>query len=292
MDENLHMQEKKSIKLSIITPVYNAAGFINNFIKALKDQEFQEWEIIFLENCSIDNTADLIRNFSSNDSRIILITEKDKGIYDAMNKGIDLSKGEWLYFMGSDDLFYDNQVLNNIFQHLQDDIDVVYGDVCWIPSNIIEKGEWTPEVFIKTNINHQRIFYRKSLFEKIEHFNINYSIAADHELNVRIFCNDKIRKQYLPITVAKYNSQGFSANKTDEKFWEDWDRIIYKNFKKYLPKKIIYLNLGIYCRYNIYQKNHIKSLRLISKIFYNTFNLGFTLLLLKQLIGFYKIKKQ
>lgn len=183
--------------------------------------------------------------------------------------------------MGSDDLFYDNLVLKNIFQNLDDKTDVVYGDVCWRPSGIIEKGEWTPEIFINTNINHQRIFYRKSLFEKIEHFNINYKIAADHELNVRIFCNDKIRKQYLSIIVAKYNSQGFSANKTDEKFWEDWDRIIYKNFKTILPRKLIFGSLGTYCRHLIEKKQFFKALKITAKVFINTLSFGFILLMIK-----------
>ena len=269
------------IKLSIITPVYNASGFINNFISALLEQEFKEWEIIFLDNFSTDNSADLINRYSSIDSRITLHCEKDNGIYDAMNKGIDLAKGDWLYFMGSDDLFYDNQVLKNLFQHSLDNIDVVYGDVCWMPSGVIEKGEWTPNIFINRNINHQRIFYRKTLFEKIGNYNIQYKIAADHELNVRIFCDEKIRKQYLQIIVAKYNSEGCSARKTDEKFWQDWDQIIYRNFKDLLPRKMIFGSLGIYCRFLIDKKNYIKALKIIAKVFFNTMSFGFIWLMIK-----------
>ena len=272
------------IKLSIITPVFNAAGFINNFIKTLKEQKFQEWEIIFLENCSIDNTADLIRSFSSNDSRIILITEKDKGIYDAMNKGIGLAKGEWLYFMGSDDFFYDEMVLSKISKYLNPSSDIVYGDSLWVPEMIEEVGEWSHTNILYQSINHQRIFYKRNLFSNEIKYNINYKVAADHALNIRLFCDKNIVKNYFPILIAKYYSGGYSRNKIDESFWDDWDLTFYNHFKGILPKKIIFSSLGIYCRYLIDKKKYNKFFRILIKIFLNTFSIGVSLLILKYMV--------
>ena len=268
------------VLVSIIIPTYNSIAYIPKAIDSILAQNFKNFEILIVDNLSADGTLDCIEKYKLNDDRIKLHTEKDDGIYDAMNKGIALAKGEWLYFMGSDDTLFDADVLVKVAEYLTLENDIVYGDSIWKPGGIKETGEWNYETFIEANINHQRIFYRKTVFEKYGLFNTKYKIAADHETNIRFFCNEQIRKKYIPVTVCNFYSGGFSANKIDEVFWADWDEIFLKNFKPYLPKKILYGSMGTYIRYLADKKKYSKALATLGKHFYHTRSLGFVKLML------------
>jgi glycosyltransferase involved in cell wall biosynthesis len=127
----------ETIKVSIITPVYNAGIYIEGFLQSLQNQTYKNWEVLFLNNYSKDDTAKIIKKYAIRDPRIKLITDADNGIYDAMNKGVLAANGDWLCFQGADDCFYDNTVLEIIFKESYlDDADIVYGDVCWVPLRI------------------------------------------------------------------------------------------------------------------------------------------------------------
>ncbi len=261
--------------ISIIVPLYNSEIFVKSFLNKLLLQSFRNYELILVDGKSTDNTLKILKEYKSNFKNINIFSESDKGIYDAMNKGISNAKGEWLYFMGADDSFVNENVLQNVSPFLNAESDIVYGDSVWMPENIKEEGEWTYPVFINRNINHQRIFYRKELFQQYGGLNLKYKIASDHELNIRFFCNEAIRKKYIPITITEYYSGGFSAHKIDKIFWDDWKKIVYKNFKSHLPKKVIYSSLGFYCRYCIYQKKYAKAFKNILAVFIHTKRLGF-----------------
>jgi glycosyltransferase involved in cell wall biosynthesis len=265
-------------------PVYNAEKFIIRALETIAAQTFQEYELLLLDAVSTDTTMYFVQKKMATDHRIRMVSKKDNGIYNAMNEGIRLAKGEWVYFMGADDGLYDENVLGNIVQYLTSENDIVYGNSIWMPENIKEEGEWTANVFIKANINHQRIFYKRILFEEFGAFNTRYKVAADHELNIRLFCNSQIKKQYVSVTVANYHSCGFSAQKTDEAFYEDWDKIVLKNFRPYLPKKIIYGTQGTYIRYLFDKKENYKALRLLLRHFMRIRSLGFVKLMLQYLL--------
>jgi glycosyltransferase involved in cell wall biosynthesis len=268
------------VLISIIIPSFNSIALLPHALESILTQSFNDFEVVIMDNCSTDGTIKLIENYSAVDKRIQFYSEKDYGIYDAMNKGIKNAKGEWLFFMGSDDSFYDQDVLKEILPMLNLENEVLYGDVRWIPENKLEAGELVCEDLINMNINHQRIFYRKSVFEKYGNLNTKYEIAADHEMNIRFFCNSNIHKIYIPLTICNFHSGGFSANKTDEVFWQDWDWTILKNFKPYLPKKNIYGSLGIYIRYLVGKKKYTKVMALLCKHFFHTRSLGFVKLML------------
>jgi len=266
-------------KLSIIIPTFNSEKYIPALLKNITGQTLHDYELVIIDNVSVDNTITLIKEFTHHID-INIISEKDNGIYEAMNKGIKNATGEWLYFMGTDDIFDNENVLQSVYPFLTSENDIVYGDSIWMPKNIKEEGEWTYPVFINRNINHQRIFYKRELFRQYTGLNTKYKIASDHEMNIRLFCNDSIRKKYIPIAIARFHSGGFSSNKTDEAFWADWDKIILKNFKSHLPKKIIYGSLGAYIRYLVDKKKYTKAIALLCKHFYHTRSLGFVKLML------------
>jgi glycosyltransferase involved in cell wall biosynthesis len=266
--------------LTIVLPILNAERFVSKALTSIVAQAFKNYEVLLLDNQSTDNTLVAVKAFATGNSRFRVISEADYGVYDAMNKGIRLAKGEWIYFMGADDELYDVNVLDMAAKYFTSEYDIVYGDSIWMPENRKEEGEWKTSVFIKANINHQRVFYRKALFEKYGAFNTKYKVAADHELNIRFFCNIKINKIHVPQFVAYYHSGGFSARKMDVAFYEDWEQIVFKNFQSYLPKKTIYGSLGTYIRHLIDKKENYKALKVLLKHFTRTRSLGFVKLTL------------
>lgn len=261
--------------ISIIIPVYNAAATLSFCIESIINQTFKNVEMVIMDGLSTDGTAALVQSYAAKHSNISWRSAKDAGIYDAMNKGISVANGGWLYFMGSDDTLFDSNVLREISGYLNDDADIIYGNTLWMPDNRQEEGGWNHKQLLNMSINHQRIFYRSNLFTKSGAFNLMYKIAADYELNIRLFCDPGVKKKYINVTIARYHSGGYSANKVDEAFWDDWKNILLKNFSPYLPKKVIYNRVSWYCWYNMQQKKYGKALQLFCTIYFNVFNFSF-----------------
>lgn len=250
---------------SIIIPTYNAEATLAATLESLVAQTFNNFEVVIVDAVSTDTTLSIANTFHST-LNISLISEKDKGIYDAMNKGIKLAKGEWLYFLGSDDVLFDEHVLQNVHDNILGDELIVYGDVHWLPTNVVESGEWDYAQLLKQNINHQRVFYNKILFEKLGGFNTKYIVCADYDLNIRFFCNPNSKSKYVVTPIAKYHAFGFSADKVDEPFWDDFEQIFVTNFSSYLDKKTILGRLDWYSWYQMQQKKYGKGLQLFWKI--------------------------
>lgn len=270
------------VLLTIVMPLYNAGQYIEKALQNIAAQSFHNYELLVLDAVSTDNSIAIVQAKQLNDARITLQSEKDNGIYDAMNKGIAQAKGEWIYFMGCDDAFFDTNVLSRIATHLTTDHDLVYGDVLWVPDEIPEQGICNPEDLVNKNINHQRIFYRKRLFQQYGGYDLQYKIASDHELNIRFFCNNSIKKKHVSMMLAKYHSGGFSANKTDNIFWKNWKQIFRKNLLLHVPEKMMYEKLGWYCRYNIDTRQYGLAFILFWDVLIHTFSPGFVLLTIKQ----------
>jgi glycosyltransferase involved in cell wall biosynthesis len=270
--------------ITVIIPVYNCELQIPSLLRNLNNQRFCSFEVIFQDGCSTDMTALLIKEETVHNERFRLIQEKDCGIYDAMNKSIDHANGEWVYFMGSDDRLYDSETLNSISGSLSEGRDIVYGDVIWIPGDILEAGECGPMNIYERNINHQRIFYRKEIFKKYGRYNLKYKYASDHELNIRLFCDTSVNRIYINIPIAYYNANGFSANQCDHAFWLDWKTIFINNFNRYLPRKYMYHKLGWYCRYLIEKKKYSEALPIFLDVLSHTVSPGFICLTFKQMI--------
>src|SRR2546422_844446 len=98
---------------SIILPTFNSAAQIATALESILNQTFNDFEILVLDGCSGDNTIEIAKSYK--DTRIRIWSEKDEGIYDAMNKGIEKATGKWLYFLGSDDELYNNAILEKVF---------------------------------------------------------------------------------------------------------------------------------------------------------------------------------
>ena len=128
-------------RLSIIIPTFNSAKTLSRCLDSVISQSFTDWEVLMMDGVSNDDTIKIASSYQ--DSRIRIYSEPDKGIYDAMNKGIDKAQGEWLYFLGSDDWLYNSESFDDLFNNDVDSYDVIYGDVEGAYYDIRQNGEWT-----------------------------------------------------------------------------------------------------------------------------------------------------
>lgn len=208
--------------LTIIIPTYNSGATLEVALKSIVEQTVQDIEILILDGLSVDNTLEITERYKLKFPNINVISEKDNGIYDAMNKGILLAKGTWLYFMGSDDSLYESttieQFLNN--EKLKDN-DIVYGNVYSTRFNGSYDGLFTYSKLMNQNICHQAIFFRKSIFTIIGKFNLKYKAHADWDHNIRWFFSSKISNVYLNQIIGNYADGGYSSRHIDKVFKRD-----------------------------------------------------------------------
>lgn len=205
--------------ISIITVSYNAKESITNTIISVISQDYKQFEYIIIDGGSTDGTLDTIELYLPYLS--YFISEPDKGIYDAMNKGVAVAKGEWVIFMNAGDCFVDNEVLSTIFlSNVNKKADIIYG-------NTIAKYPWGKclikgNFFSKHDINlpfcHQSTFVRTSLMRSIP-FDLSYRIAADYNFFYTLYKLGKSFK-YIDISIALYDAIGFSTNKVLETYME------------------------------------------------------------------------
>ncbi len=224
---------------TIIIPTYNSENTLSNSIDSILKQTFTDFEILIMDGVSTDKTVEIAKSY--NDSRIIVHSEKDKGIYDAMNKGIQLAKGNWLIFLGSDDKLFDANVLSKVAKIIfANTYDVIYGDVYSTRFNGRYDGEFGEDKILKKNICHQAIFFNKSVFKKVGNFDLNYKVYADWDHNLRWMLNPKIDKKYVDIVISDYADGGFSSQNSDPIFLKEkqFNVFLYGRFSKTYRQKI------------------------------------------------------
>jgi len=227
---------------SIIIPTYNSSATLKACIDSILNQSFSDYEIVVIDNESQDETINILNAYS--DKRIKIHIGKDKGIYDAMNKGVSLASGDWLYFIGSDDVLYNKFVLKEIHQKCRyTKCKMVYGNAEFVANSKewqgkLEKkydGYFDLEKLMDKNICHQAIFYNKSLFLKMGNFNPEYIVCSDYDFNLRCFAS--YRAEYIDIMVAKFTVGNSSTILKDVKFNEDKWKNICQYYKYQLYKK-------------------------------------------------------
>ena len=206
---------------SIILPTYNSASSLQVTLDSLFMQTYTNFEIILMDGGSKDGTLAIAESY--HDARIKIYSEPDKGVYDAMNKGMQKANGDWLYFIGSDDYLYKNDVLQSIAQKLPtSNSDVFYGNVLikgdtgWAKDGEVYQGKFSFQKLLQSNICHQSMFYRRSFIEQ-QHlcYDLNYPVSADWDFNIR--CRERTHFTYVSDVVAVFNAGGISSATTPEK---------------------------------------------------------------------------
>ncbi|MDU8885471.1 glycosyltransferase [Yeosuana sp. MJ-SS3] len=209
---------------SIIIPTYNAGSTLDMALASVVNQTYRNIEILIIDGISTDSTLDIARRYQKEFPNMIITSERDKGVYDAMNKGIKLASGEWIYFMGSDDALYDNCILKKISETYNvNSLDVIYGNITSPRFGGIYDGEFTPRKIILKNICHQAIFLNKKVFDEIGNFNLKYKYHADWDHNIRWFFTDKISHKYVDLVIANYADGGLSSQNED---------LVFKKYRK------------------------------------------------------------
>ncbi|MGB2742328.1 MAG: glycosyltransferase family 2 protein [Cognaticolwellia sp.] len=204
------------MKVSIITATYNSESTIIDTIKSLESQTYMDIEYIIVDGLSTDSTIELIKERSSRVSTFII--EKDKGIYDALNKGLAAATGDIVGFLHSDDLFASDSSVSNLVAAFEPGSDAIYADLEYVSKQDLNKVVrlWRSGTFNLTKIRsgwmppHPTFYMKTSLYKKLGGFNLNYKIAADYDSLLRYLWINKIKVSYLPEVLIKMRVGGAS----------------------------------------------------------------------------------
>lgn len=200
----------KSKKITIITVVYNNVTTIANAIESVLSQTYANIEYIIIDGMSTDGTLEIINEYAPKIS--ILISEKDNGIYDAMNKGLKLATGDVIGILNSDDLYANNSILNDVMYqfNLDQNLDILYGDLVYVKhdntNNIVRtwiSKPYYPKFFENGSVPpHPSLFLSTKVYQDAGYFNLKYRLAADYEFMLRIFKNFNFKIKYLPLVLV------------------------------------------------------------------------------------------
>jgi glycosyltransferase involved in cell wall biosynthesis len=205
------------LKISIITVSFNSVKSIAHTINSVLAQTYPEIEYIIIDGSSTDGTIEIIESFSSGISTFI--SEPDKGIYDAINKGIKMATGDIIGILNSDDFFYDNSVIEKIAKSIEENnIDAIIGDVQFVDqANTSKVIRYYSSKHFKTARfrfgfmpAHSSFYVKKELFEKLGYYKTDYKIAADYELLIRFLYVNKIKYKYLEMPFVSMRMGGVS----------------------------------------------------------------------------------
>ena len=206
------------MKISIITVCFNAKDTIEDTLLSVFNQTYANIELIVVDGVSNDGTLEIINKYKSKIAHFM--SESDKGIYDAMNKGLKLATGDFIIFLNANDIFYNNEVLISVVKALNKnpEIKILFGDVKCISEDkknaqiLTYKNIQTDFSLALNNICHQVIFYHKSLFEKFGGYCLDYKICSDWDFNIKCLVQNKTAALYLQLPIAIYQQGGFSSN--------------------------------------------------------------------------------
>lgn len=243
------------MRVTLITATYNSGASIKTCLDSVVSQDYDVFEYLIIDGKSSDETLSIVEDYQKKYFYIKLISEKDEGIYDALNKGVLLATGDVIGFVHSDDLLASKTVISEIVATLKNEkLDGVYGDLEYVRkedtskvvrfwksrsfnSKLLSKG-WMPA--------HPTLFLKKEVYEKHGFFNLGYKISADYDFMLRILKDDSLKFGYLPKVITKMRVGGASngsinniINKTKEDYRAirsnqigGWFSILIKNTSK------------------------------------------------------------
>ncbi len=220
--------------ISVITVCYNSEKTIRDTIESVLNQTYSNIEYILIDGNSIDNTVDTIKlyenKFKEQNITYNWISEDDKGISDAFNKGAKLASGDYVIFLNSGDYFYEKNILKDLFQDCKEDFDIVTGKV-----KIIGKNKQMPKN-VKTSMMkgmpaHQATFISKGIYKKIK-YDLTYKIRMDYDYFLNVLRNKtNLKIKFVEKKVSFYGIDGISSNN-----YFDFHKEGFKISKKYNVK--------------------------------------------------------
>ena len=202
---------------SIVIPVLNAAEGLERSIDSVLREPAEWWEMWVMDGGSEDGTLEVLRK---HEGRLRWASERDAGVYDAMNKGIARSGAPYLYFLGAGDTLRPGVLEKVARQAPRTRAGLVYGNVFMHDRHVVWDGEWTAEKFRTRTPCQQAIFYDRRIFGWHGGFDVRFKTLADYAMNIRCFGDKRVRKVFVDEVIADYEGAGFSANYRDEAFYE------------------------------------------------------------------------
>jgi glycosyltransferase involved in cell wall biosynthesis len=202
-------------RISIITISFNSENSISETFQSVKNQSFHNYEYLLIDGGSKDGTITIAKE---QDHISKIVSESDKGIYDAFNKGINNANGDIIGFLNSDDTFYDENSLQHIADAFEKDTDCVFGDLIYTDKNENIKRVWKGSTFKKGAFlkgwmpAHPTFYCRRSVYEKLGLYDDSFKIAGDFELMLRFLEKHNIRSKYIPHTLVNMKVGGVSNN--------------------------------------------------------------------------------
>jgi len=208
------------MKVSIICVCFNAQNTIEDSIITVINQTYKNIEYIVIDGASTDTTLEIIDKYK--DKINYFVSAPDSGIFNAMNKGIKVARGDILYFLNSNDYIFDEKVIEDVVSFFdKNKSDIVFGDMSFIENNNIEKErriytDVDKLFFLNECVCHQGIFYKRTVFDKCGLYNENLKLASDYDLNVKAIIRYNLKTKHINRIIAKFTLGG-QSNSEDEK---------------------------------------------------------------------------
>jgi len=208
------------MKISIITVAYNSSKTISKTIESVLAQTYSNIEFIVVDGASLDSTMNIVKDYELNfEGRLKWISEADKGLYDAMNKGVKIATGNLIGILNSDDTFNSNTVIEEIVNfHKVNNVEASVGDIIQRNENgkivrFYSSKHWIPEkIKIGFMPPHTSIFLKRELFDIYGFYNLGFKIGADYEFVTRLFFKNNINWKYSGITTTSMLIGGVSSS--------------------------------------------------------------------------------
>ena len=226
------------MKISIITATYNSEAHIADCVKSVNSQTYDDIEHIIIDGASKDNTLEIVKNIPN---RVVkIVSEPDRGIYDAMNKGINLATGDVIGILNSDDFFTSNDVIETVVNAFNNnDIEALYGDVHFVDPNDLNKCvRYYSSAIFKPSLfrfgfmpAHPSFYMKRECYEKHGLYALDYRIAADYDLLIRYLYKEKINYKYLKKDFVTMRTGGVSTENFNSRV--TLNREIVKACKRY-----------------------------------------------------------
>jgi glycosyltransferase involved in cell wall biosynthesis len=209
-------------RISIVTVVFNGAATIEDTIKSVISQRYSELEYVIIDGGSTDGTVEIIKRYEAEISA--WVSTPDHGIYDAMNKALDMVSGDFVLFLGCDDLLWGPDVLSMAASKMADRQHIYYGNVIMKKKGNTYDGYFNKSKMTRKNICHQAIFYPRCLY-RTNRYSLKYCLLSDYEYNLRLFD----RFFYLDMVISIFDDSGLSNQRNDIEFMKDFRRLVVRH---------------------------------------------------------------
>jgi glycosyltransferase involved in cell wall biosynthesis len=231
-------------QFSVIIPTYNCGRKLEATIASVLSQSKGLYELIVVDGNSTDETLEIVRKYAGH---LRFISEDDRGVYDAINKGVRMSSGKYIFIIGAGDRLRDG-VLERVVELLPEEPSLVYGNAFLVRYDLNVGWAFDRTDFIKENICQQAIFFERTIFEVLGGFDLKYKVYADWAFNMKCFADPRVRKIYLDMVVADFEGWGISDTQEDIQFKQDFPRMIreYVGMSEYLCYRVYLTRVSFY----------------------------------------------